>query len=453
MDRLDRDALAATGHATAERLAAAGVVAVALTWVDNVGLTRVKTVPAANLAEVAAWGVGMSTVHDVFCVDDSITASRHIGGPVGDLRLHPDLAAVTVLSAQPGWAWAPVDRWTQDGTPYPPDQRGFARRMVRRAEAAGLSLRMAFETEWYLAGPDGAPAAQGPAYGMTGVVELSDYARDLLTALADQGVPVRQFHPEYARGQLEISVGPTDPVAAADRVVLVRETIRAVSLRHGLRASFAPVPVAGAVGNGMHLHSSVYGEAGPLLAGGDGPHGLTAAGESVLAAVLDRLDALAALGAPSVSSHQRRVPQRWAGAYRCWGLENREAALRFVRGVSKGDANAELKCVDASANPYLVVGALCAIAADGVGARVRGGGRRLPPGIAVDPATLPPGEQPPRLPESVPDSMAALEADGLLAEALGPELLDAFVSVHRADWQRCRELADDVVAEAVRWRY
>jgi glutamine synthetase len=49
--------------------------------------------------------------------------------------------------------------------------------------------------------------------------------------------------------------------------------------------------------------------------------------------------------------------------------------------------------------------------------------------------------------------MAALEADDLLADALGPELLDAFVSVHRADWERCRELADDVVAEAVRWRY
>jgi glutamine synthetase len=158
---------------------------------------------------------------------------------------------------------------------------------------------------------------------------------------------------------------------------------------------------------------------------------------------------VAALGAPSVSSHQRRVPQRWAGAHRCWGRENREAALRFVRGVAGSDgANAELKCVDASANPYLVVGAVGAVAADAVGA-----GGRLPPEVTVDPATLPPEAQPPRLPESVPASMAALEADALLADALGPELLDAFVSVHRADWERCRDLADDAIAEAVRWRY
>ena len=446
---LDRDALAAAGRTVAERLTAAGVEAVALTWVDNVGITRAKTVPAANLAEVAAWGVGMSKVHDVFCVDDSIISSRHIGGPVGDLRLHPDLTAVTVLAAQPGWAWAPVDRWTQDGTPYPPDQRGFARRMVRRAEAAGLRLSMAFEVEWYLAGPGGAPASDGPAYGMTPVVELSDFARALFVALAAQGVPVRQFHPEYGRGQLEISVGPADPVAAADRAVLVRETIRAVARRHDLRPSFAPVPVFGSVGNGMHLHFSVHREAGPLLGGGDGPHGLTAAGESVLSGVLARLPALAALGAPSVSSHLRRAPQRWAGAYRCWGLENREAALRLVRGVrTAADANAEIKCVDPSANPYLVVGAVCAVAAQAVDA-----GLRLPPEVGVDPATLPPDEQPPRLPASVPDTMAALAADDLLADAFGPELLDAFVSVHRAEWEASQALEDAAVVEAVRWRY
>ena len=40
------------------------------------------------------------------------------------------------------------------------------------------------------------------------------------------------------------------------------------------------------VGNGMHLHFSVNGDAGPLFAGGEGPHGLTGVGESILAGVL-----------------------------------------------------------------------------------------------------------------------------------------------------------------------
>jgi glutamine synthetase len=441
---LDRGGLFTAAQGWVEKLSADGIQALALTWVDNAGVTRAKTVPVTRLPHAAAWGVGMSTVHDVFCVDDQITTSRYIGGPVGDLRLHPDLAAITVLAAQPGWAWAPVDRWTQEGVAYAADQRGFAQRMVRRARAAGLELLMGFETEWYLAGADGEPASSSPAYGMTGVVELSDYARDLLTALATQGIAVEQFHPEYAKGQLELATAPADPVGAADRAILVRETIRAVSMRHGMRASFAPVPVADAVGNGMHLHfSASTSDDGNVLAGGDGPHGLTGVGESMLAGVLASTPALSGLAAPSVSSHLRLVPQRWAGAYQCWGLENREAVLRLIRG-----AHAEIKCVDASANPYLVVGAVCAVVAASAHA-----GLRLPSEVSVDPASLPTQLQPPRLPDSVPAGLAALGADAVLAEALGPELLDAFQAVHRAEWEQSTGRDPEEITRAVRWRY
>ncbi|WP_308167261.1 glutamine synthetase family protein [Catellatospora tritici] len=446
---LDRTALAAAGRDAAAKLAASGVHGVALTWVDNAGVTRVKAVPTAQLPGAAAWGVGMSTVHDVFCVDDTITAGRLIGGPVGDLRLHPDLDRLTVLAAQPGWAWAPVDRWTQDGQPYPADQRLFARRMTARAADAGISLRMAFELEFYLARPDGSPASDGPAYGMTRLVELSDHSRDLLAALAAQDVAVEQFHPEYGTGQLEVSVGHADPVHAADRVVLTRETIRATALRHGLRASFAPVAVAQQVGNGMHLHFSVWADGANLLAGGDGPHGLTVRGEAALAGVLSRLPALAGLGTPSPASALRQAPQRWAGAYQCWGRENREAGLRFVTGVvgnQGGAANAEVKCVDGSANPYLVVGAVCALVADAVDA-----GLRLPEEVGVDPYTL--AEPPPRLPDTPAAALAALHADRGLCAGLGAPLLDAFDAVHRAEADTFGKLSEAELVEAVRWRY
>lgn len=449
--QLDRTRLGEAGQAAADRLLAENVQAIAMTFVDNAGVTRARAIPAARLAEVAAWGVGSSPVHDVFCVDDVITTSPLAGGPVGDLRLHPDLGALTILAGQPGWAWAPVDRWRQDGTRHPGDQRGFAQRMAGRAAAAGLDMLMGFEVEWYLVDAGGMPATSSPAYGMTGIVELTEYAHDLLAALSAQGVPVLQFHSEYATGQLEVSTAPTDPVAAADRAVLVRETIRAVSLRNGLRASFAPVPVAGAVGNGMHLHFSVASAGANLMVGGSRPHGLTARGESTLAGVLARMPALSGIGAPSVSSHLRLVPQRWAGAYQCWGLENREASLRLivgVGGITETAANAEIKCIDGSANPYLVVGAVCSVVADSADASLR-----LPGEVDVDPATLKADQQPPRLPESVPDGLAALVADVRLAGALGPTLLGAFAAVHQSEFDRSGERGATEIAEAVRWRY
>src|SRR4051794_23562428 len=112
MDQHQRDEQAAEAQRLLEGLAAMGVVGVAATWVDNSGVTRVKAVPLHKLPLAAAWGIGASPVFDAFLVDDSIVAGRYAGGPVGDLRLHPDLGRLTTLAEQPGWAWAPADRYT-----------------------------------------------------------------------------------------------------------------------------------------------------------------------------------------------------------------------------------------------------------------------------------------------------------------------------------------------------
>ena len=431
-----------------------GIAAVALTYVDNAGITRVKAVPVGRLADATTAGVGISPVFDVFLVDDSTTTSTHIGGPVGDLRLYPDLDALCRLSGQPGWAWAPADRYTQDGQPYVACQRLFAAVMTDRAAERGLELKMAFEVEWFVGRDEGdgtTPACAGPAYGMARVVELSDYIRELLVVLDDQGVPVEQFHPEYAAGQLELAVATADPVGAADRLVLVKETIRAVAQTHGLRVSFAPVVMAGQVGNGGHLHCSVWSDGRNLFTGGDGRHGLTVRGESILAGVLDALPALCAVGAPSVASYLRLVPQRWAGPWQCWGLENREAALRLVTGTAGTEANAanaEVKCFDASANPYLVTGAVTAIATATVDE-----GRQLPEEVSVDPATLPPGEQPPLLPRSVDDAIDHLDKDERLRADMGDALFEAFVAVRRAEAELFAGWTDEEIAGATRWRY
>jgi glutamine synthetase len=341
-------------------------------------------VPVGRLEHAAENGIGMSPVFDVFMFDDAVTSSPSSTGPVGDLRLFPDLERLVVLAAQPGWAWAPVDRRTQEGEPHWGCQRTFARRMAERAAERGLGPRMGFEAEWVLdagAGDDYAPATSGPGYGMDRLIEVSDYCRDVLAAFAAQSVEVEQLHPEYAPAQFEVSVGPAEPVAAADRIVLVRHTIRAVTHRAGLRCSFAPAIAAGGVGNGCHLHTSLWREGRSLMTGGAGPHGLSDEAEAFVAGVLDGLPALLAVGAPSVASYLRLVPQRWSAPYRCWGWENREAGVRLAAASS--DANVEVKCIDASANPYLLVGAVLALGLAGIER-----GLRLPPEVTVDPATL-----------------------------------------------------------------
>jgi len=89
-------------------LVAKGVKVVAVTWVDNSGRH-----PGEGGSRWRSWnprppgGIGASPVFDTFLFNDEIATS----GAVGELRLHPDLSRLTVLAAQPGWAWAPADRY------------------------------------------------------------------------------------------------------------------------------------------------------------------------------------------------------------------------------------------------------------------------------------------------------------------------------------------------------
>ncbi|MFE4971190.1 glutamine synthetase [Kitasatospora sp. NPDC056651] len=442
-------------EAAADRLRTAAVEAVAVTWVDNAGITRVKAVPLGGLVHAAEWGVGTAPCFDVFLADDAITTSPIIGGPTGDLRLYPDVDRLVPLAAQPGWAWAPGDRHTQAGGPHPGCQRLFARRTEAAAAARGLSLKAGIEVEWVvaLAGPPSEPPrypTHGPAYGMHRLTDLSDYLRDVLRALGEQGLGVLQIHPEYASGQFEVSVAAEGPVAAADTSVLVRHTVRAVSARHGLRVSFAPVVEAGSVGNGGHLHLSLWREGRNLGHGGPGPHGLTVEAEGFLAGVLDALPELLALGCSSPAGYLRLVPSHWAGAYQCWGLENREAALRLVTG-STGErsaaANAEVKCFDASANPYLAVGGAIAAGLAGLDQR-----RALPPEFTGDPAAAEPGAVP-RLPASPAEAIAAYERSAVLREALGEPLYQAVLAVRRAEEEQYAAATPEELVAATRWRY
>lgn len=436
-----------------EQLTARGVVGVAISYVDNSGIARVKTFPLSRLEHAVEHGIGMSPIFDVTMFDDTVSTSPSSTGSVGDLRLFPDLDRLVVLGGQPGWAWAPLDRRTQEGDPHPGCQRTFARRMTDRAAAQGLSVQIGSEAEWVLdagEGDDYVPATSGPGYGMNRLIEVSDYCRDLLTAFDMQAVEVEQLHPEHSPAQFELSVGAAPPVTAADLILLVRHTVRAVTQRAGMRCSFAPMLLVAGTRNGCHLHTSLWKDGRNLMSGGTGPYGLTADAEAFVAGILENLPALLAVGAPSVASYLRLVPHRWSGAYRCWGRENREAAVRLVAGSA--NPNIEVKCFDSSANPYLLVGALLALGLDGVARALS-----LPQEITVNPATLSGDELiaagVTRLPESLEEAVTQFSACEILAEAMGPDLVETVIAVRKAEIARFADASEEEIIRATRFRY
>ena len=100
-------------HAAEARLHKHEIDAIALTYVDNAGIARVKAIPVEGLDSALRTGIGMSPVFDAFLFNDEITQSRFSGGPMGDLRLFLDLDSLALIPPMPGWAFGAVDRFDQ----------------------------------------------------------------------------------------------------------------------------------------------------------------------------------------------------------------------------------------------------------------------------------------------------------------------------------------------------
>ena len=69
---------------------------------------------------------------------------------------------------------------------------------------------------------------------------LDGFVADVLRDFAANGLEIGQLHAEYGPAQMELSLAATDPVTAADRQLLARQTLRAAAARHGLRRQLRP---------------------------------------------------------------------------------------------------------------------------------------------------------------------------------------------------------------------
>jgi len=433
------------------QLEAEGVDTVIGTVVNPAGLTQAKVVPLQRTTMFADPGLGASPSWHAFTIDQTGIAFTDDVGVVGDQRVRIDLSALRIIGD--GLAWGPAAFFEQDGTPVPVCGRGTLSRVDAALEQAGVKAMVGHEIEFVLVDPGGdrLPSTLWAQYGLAGVLEHEAFVRDVIAAAATAGVGIEQFHPEYGANQFEISLSPLPPVAAADQLVLARILLGRAARRHGLRISLSPVPFAGGVGSGAHQHFSLASADGPLFSGGAGAAGMSAAGESAVSGVLDGLLEAQGVLCGSIVSGLRMQPGNWAGAYACWGTENREAAVRFVKGGPSAThgSNVEVKVVDPSANPYLASAAILGLALDGI--------RRnavLPPETTIDPAKISESDRERagirRLHESQLDAIAALDNSTLLRGILGDAAVDMVVAVRRLEHDRYGDLGPEQLADKFR---
>ncbi|KAH9834982.1 FLU1-II [Rhodofomes roseus] len=307
---------------------------------------------------------------------------------------------------------------------------------------AGLTFLAGFETEFTLlrlqdASTQSAPvnrAGWGASSGhRSGTVEKTGL-EEIVENLLDVGVEVQALHGGAAPGQYELVMGPSTPLEAADTLVHTRETFYNVASKHGLRATFAAKlhtnsrqspDILLTIDHVTHLlrrqrrHSSAHIPAYQQGRGNLEPRTCRrnrtyahAHGRSFLQTLVEHIPALSAINLPIAASYERaRDGEPPANAYASWSSSRKDVPVRLCG--DRGAHHIEVRTIDGTSNPYLVLAGVLAAGLLGVFS-----GAKLTFGDC--------------LPRTLCDARRLLQEDGALREKLGEEFVSRFLSANES---------------------
>jgi glutamine synthetase len=385
------------------------------------GRVRGKGFPARELPSRLTRGVGWVPTNTMISAFGPIYATPF--GTTGDLILVPDREVE--VNVDFGDDSAPEhfflgDLKNLDGTFWECCPRDFLRRaLAALQQAAGVTLRAAFEHEFVYTGADEMP---GSAYSLDAYRRQGIFGEALVAALRLAGMETDSFLPEYGARQYEITCAPATGLRIADHAIILREMTRATAARLGHRATFAPILDPAGVGNGVHIHFSFLDANNlPSMHDPSAPLGLSKTAAQFVAGLLHHLPALCAITAPSTISYFRMRPNRWAPTHATLALQDRGVAVRIPPVIATGadaakEFNVEYRPADAAASPYLALGAMVWAGVDGIRNAME----------------LPDGDGPP-LPDSLDAALVALEKTAAATGWFGVTYLNAYLMHKRAE--------------------
>lgn len=412
---------------------------ISLQFTDVVGTVKSVDIPVQQLPEALENGIWFdgSSVEGFARIQES------------DMHLRPDIDTYAVLP------WSPVelrrarlfcDIYQPDGTPFAGDPRGTLKRMLAKLKERGWTYNVGPEPEFFLFKPNNGgvhpvPHDVGGYFDFSPNDEAVRVRSELMEALRSMGLEVEVGHHEVAIGQHEIDFRFADALRAADNVLTLKYTVKAIAAQNGLIASFMPKPIFGINGSGMHCHQSLFNIEGEnLFYSDDDEYRLSPIAYGFIAGQLHHARALSGVVAPTVNSYKRLVPGYEAPVYVGWAQINRSALIRiprFTKGQHKA-MRAELRCPDPSCNPYLAFTAMLAAALDGID---RG---RVPPEPLnnINVYHLTPEERVQlnvsELPGSLLEALNELDQDDVIKSALGDTVYDTFRRAKLEEWDEFR---------------
>lgn len=431
-----------TPASLASRLEKDGIHFLLAQFVDIHGSPKVKMAPSEGLATLleegagfaggAVWGMGQGAhSHDLMG------------------RIDPD--SYTPLPWQPGTARFASDLFV-DGAPHPFCPRVNLKTWTAKARALGYVLNIGIEPEHFLVvknadgsicpwDPTGVDSLAKPCYDYKAFSPALGYLQDITRHCNQLGWEVYQTDHEDANGQYEVNFKYTDALTTADRYTFFKMMTSEVARKYGAVATHMAKPFANRTGSGAHIHYHLADAATGKNVFTDEADprglGLSKLAYHFLGGILRHAPALCAVSSPTVNCYKRllvgaglhstRSGFTWTPAFISYGDNNRTQMLRVC-----GPGHVEDRSISAGCNPYLVFAAYLAAGLDGIEHELDPGEPTLKNLYAMSPEQI--GALGLKtLPQSLRESVAALEADPVVRAGLGA-IGDEFIRLKRQEW-------------------
>lgn len=439
----------------ARRLDDGEVDSVRLSFADQHGLLRGKTLIANEARNAMANGCGVTstllakdtshrTVFPVFTAGGGFNMPEMEGA--ADVLMIADPTTYRVLPWAPRTGWMLCDLYFADGRPVPFATRQLCMDVLKRLEAQGYEMFSGLEVEFHVyrlkdprlnqmdtGQPATPPDVELLSHGYNYLTELRyDQVEEVTELLRSTCVgldlPLRSMEVEYGPSQIEFTFQPGKGLASADLMVLFRNAVKQVCRRNGYHATFMCRPrIHATMSSGWHMHQSLLDKrtGGNAFMPGDQEQ-LSTLGKQYLAGLLEHARGAASLSTPTINGYRRYRPYSLAPDRASWGRDNRGVMLRTLGGPGDRATRIENRAGEPAANPYLYLASQVISGMDGMARGLQ------PPPSADTPYEVDAAP----LPRSLGDALDCLDQDQVLRDGLGDAFVDYFIHIKREEIAR-----------------
>ncbi|UCD82716.1 MAG: glutamine synthetase [Desulfobacterales bacterium] len=414
---------------------------------DLYGICRNKLVPIQRLEALVEEGLNFAQAIYAIDLNNDVAPETGCGYEIEwkDMTIMPDLDTFTVLPYLDGTARF-IGNAFREGKPIPVDPRYALQKVLKRYEKKNLRAVCASELEFFLyqKSESGPGALYNPnlscVYQCNPSLDSLGLARSLQKILLKLGLEIIYLNHEFFPSQFEVNWKYAPALQMADQTFTFKYVCKEVAAQNNLHLTFMGRPTTEGGGSGYHIHLSLSDPATRqnLFYDPDGEHQISELMRHFIGGQMAHARGMSALLAPTINSYKRYIPDSFAPYFLAWGLDNRTVYCR-VPGERGPATRVENRAPCASANPYLVFAAAFAAGLDGIENKIDPGDYAVGDIYHVEPGTY---EQ---MPFFLFEALDDLQQDKVICDALGPELIKAFVALkqheltgwrrHVSDWE------------------